>query len=66
MTSSTLNTLTHRLIGPQPVATIALNVTYLGDGDRAGLAASEDTNSYNWQILSASSVKGLPLGIEPI
>lgn len=40
------NTLTHRLVGPQPVATIALDIADLADGDRAGLAAFKDTNSY--------------------
>lgn len=40
------NTLTHRFVGPQPIATILLDYSTLAEGDRAGLAAFKDTNSY--------------------
>ncbi|KAF4630914.1 hypothetical protein G7Y89_g7229 [Cudoniella acicularis] len=40
------NTLTHRIHGPLPVGTIALDYTSMLDGDRAGLAAFRDHSSY--------------------
>lgn len=40
------NTLTHRLHGPQPVATIEMDTSNMADGDRAGLAAFRDFSAY--------------------
>ena len=40
------NTLTHRVHGEQPVATIVLDYSNMADGDRCGLAAFRDWTAY--------------------
>ena len=40
------NTLTHRLHGPQPVATIEMDISNMADGDRTGLVAFRDFSAY--------------------
>jgi len=40
------NTLTHRVHGPNPVATIAIDFSNMRDGDRCGLAAFRDQSVY--------------------
>jgi hypothetical protein len=50
------NTLTHRVHGTNPVATIQLNVSTLADGDRAGLGALRDWTSYIAIVKSGSSL----------
>jgi beta-xylosidase len=40
------NTLTHRILGPESTATIALNYSAMKDGDRAGLALLRDSSAW--------------------
>ncbi|WP_050370739.1 glycoside hydrolase family 43 protein [Streptomyces acidiscabies] len=40
------NTLTHRIQGPSSTATVALDVTAMRDGDRAGLALLRDSSAW--------------------
>jgi beta-xylosidase len=40
------NTLTHRILGPESTATIALDYSAMKDGDRAGLALLRDSSAW--------------------
>ncbi|KAK5114859.1 hypothetical protein LTR62_002016 [Meristemomyces frigidus] len=40
------NTLTHRIIGPQSVATIELDISNMADGDRTGLSMFRDVSAW--------------------
>jgi hypothetical protein len=52
---SARNTLTHRLHGPYPVGTIAIDFTNMADGDVAGLAAFRDATSWIGVIRNGTS-----------
>ncbi|KAL5344965.1 hypothetical protein ACLOAV_009918 [Pseudogymnoascus australis] len=61
------NTLTHRIIGPNSVATFAFDISKMQDGDRAGAALFRDTSAYIGIHRSGSTaqlamVNGLALG----
>jgi beta-xylosidase len=49
------NTLTHRLQGGTPVATIVLDFSNMADGDRCGLAAFRDWTAYIGVVRSGST-----------
>ena len=49
------NTLTHRVHGELPVATIVLDFSNMADGDRCGLAAFRDWTAYIGVVRSADS-----------
>lgn len=49
------NTLTHRILGPQSVATIQLNYSNMKIGDRAGLVMIRDTSAWIGVIKNSES-----------
>ncbi|KAJ5811306.1 Arabinanase/levansucrase/invertase [Penicillium riverlandense] len=60
------NTLTHRLYGPFPTATIEIDFQHMEDGDRCGLAAFRDETSWigivrNGQKYDLEMVSGMTL-----
>ncbi|KAI9713929.1 MAG: hypothetical protein M1820_000659 [Bogoriella megaspora] len=51
------NTLTHRIYGPKSRATIALTISSMASGDRAGLAMLRDSSAYIAVVRSGSTFR---------
>ncbi|WP_217897086.1 glycoside hydrolase family 43 protein [Granulicella rosea] len=51
------NTLTHRIVGPTSTATISIDCSHMGDGDRTGLALFRDSSAWIGVVRDAGKLR---------